>query len=66
MEEKNDKKIMCYKCKKELEPQKTYFNYLDHSFFTDVLRCPDCGEVFIPEDLVKGRISEVEMQLEDK
>lgn len=66
MEENKDKKIMCYKCKKELELKKTYFNYLDHSFFTEILSCPDCGEVFIPEDLVKGRISEVEMQLEDK
>lgn len=64
MEEKN--KLICYKCNKELELKKTDFTYLGHSFFTDIPRCPECGLVFIPEELVKGRISEVEMQLEDK
>lgn len=49
-----------------MTPQKTYFNYLGHSFFTDILKCPDCGNVYIPEDLVKGRINQVEMELEDK
>ena len=58
--------LICYKCNKEMIPLKTYFSYLDHSFSHDILKCPDCGEVYIPEDLVKGRISEVEMQLEDK
>lgn len=64
MEEKN--KLICYKCNKELELKKTDFTYLGHTFFTDIPRCPECGIVFIPEELVKGRISEVEMQLEDK
>jgi len=57
---------ICHKCQKEMIPQKTDFSYLGHSFYTDILRCPDCGQVYIPEDLVKGRIAEVEMQLEDK
>jgi len=59
-------KLICYKCQKELELKKTDFSYLDHSFFTEVPVCPECGLVFISEDLVKGRISEVEMQMEDK
>ncbi|HWQ30407.1 MAG TPA: hypothetical protein VN549_05390 [Negativicutes bacterium] len=61
-----NKVIICCKCQKELAPKKVYFNYLGHSFFTDILKCPECGEVYIPEELVKGRMSEVEMQLEDK
>ena len=60
------KKLICCKCQKELELKKTDFTYLGHSFFTDVPRCPECGMVYISEKLVKGRISEVEMQLEDK
>jgi hypothetical protein len=36
------------------------------SFPADILRCPECGQVYSPEDLVKGRIAAVEMQLEDK
>jgi len=62
----DNKVIICCKCKKELIPKKVYFKYSGHSFFTDILKCPDCGEVFIPEELVKGRMAEVEMQLEDK
>ena len=61
-----NKVIICCKCQMELVPKKVYFNYLGHSFFTDILKCPECGEVYIPEELVKGRMSEVEMQLEDK
>lgn len=60
------KTIICYQCQKELVPTKTYLSYLDHSFYADILRCPECGEVFIPEELAKGRIANVEMQLEDK
>ncbi len=61
-----EKKLICCKCKKELEPRKTDFTYLGYSFFTELPRCPECGLVYISEELVKGRISEVEMQMEDK
>jgi predicted RNA-binding Zn-ribbon protein involved in translation (DUF1610 family) len=59
-------KIICHQCQIALKPVKTYFKYLEHSFHADVLKCPKCGLVFIPEDLAKGRMAEVEMQLEDK
>lgn len=58
--------MICHACQKEMEPRKTDFSYLGHTFYADMLRCPDCGLVYIPEDLAKGRISEVEMQMEDK
>ncbi len=61
-----NKNLICCKCNKKLEPKKTDFTYLGHSFFTEILRCPECGEVFIDEDLVNGRIAMVEMELEDK
>jgi len=60
------KKLVCCKCNKELEMIKTDFSYLGHVFYTDVPRCPVCGQVYISEELVRGRISDVEMQLEDK
>lgn len=60
------RKLVCHRCRKELEPRKTDFTYLGHTFYADMLRCPECGEVFIPEETVRGRIAEVEMQLEDK
>ena len=37
-----------------------------HNFHTDILCCPKCGEVFLPEPLVTGRMAEVERELEDK
>ncbi len=60
------RKLICFTCNKELELKKADFSYLGHTFFTEVPRCPECGMVYISEELVKGRISEVEMQLEDK
>jgi hypothetical protein len=50
----------------EMLPAPTGFSYLGHAFRTDVLRCPSCGQVFIPESLAKGRMAEVETTLEDK
>jgi hypothetical protein len=58
--------LICQKCRLELEPRKTDFTYLGHTFYADMLKCPGCGEVYIPEELAKGRIAEVEMQMEDK
>ncbi|NLK64488.1 MAG: DNA-binding protein [Tissierellia bacterium] len=61
-----DKGLICCKCNKKLEPKTTHFTYLGHSFSTEILKCPVCGEVFIDEELVKGRIALVETELEDK
>jgi len=65
MEEGKDK-LVCFRCNKELVSAKTDFTYLGHTFYTEVPRCPECGQVYISEELVKSRISDVEMQLEDK
>ena len=61
-----EKKMICHKCRVELVPKKTFFNYLGHNFNTDLPCCPVCGEVFIPEKLVRGRVTAVEQELEDK
>ncbi len=57
---------ICQACNRELVPRKTDFSYLGHSFYADILACPQCGQVFIPEEMARGRIAEVEMRLEDK
>lgn len=61
-----NKSMMCARCNVELTLAKAYFSYLDHSFHTEVLRCPQCGQVFIPENLARGKMAEVEISLEDK
>jgi uncharacterized protein with PIN domain len=58
--------MVCNKCNLELVPTNANFSYLGHSFRAEVPRCPGCGQVFIPEKLAKGRIAEVESELEDK
>jgi hypothetical protein len=45
---------------------KVAISYLGNAFPVDLLRCPGCGLVFIPEDLALGKMAEVERLLEDK
>lgn len=61
-----NKVLLCDPCQTELKVSQVFLNYLGSSFHADLLKCPKCGQVYIPEDLVKNRVAEVEMQLEDK
>ena len=61
-----DRTMICNKCRIPLTYRKTEFQYMGHSFSADVLRCTECGQVFIPEETVKGRMNEVEMVFESK
>jgi len=61
-----DEQLYCDLCEAELKPQKTHFTYLGHAFQAELPRCPLCGQVYIDEELVKGRMAQVEMELEDK
>lgn len=61
-----DKKLICSRCNVALELHKAHFSYLDHSFSTEVLRCPVCGQVYIPESLAKGKMAQVEVSIEEK
>jgi hypothetical protein len=35
-------------------------------FEEELLKCPECSQVFIPEDLAMGKILDVESALEEK
>lgn len=58
--------MICEKCKEELQLKKTKLTYLDHQIIHELLCCPSCGQVFVPEELASGRMREVETLLEDK
>lgn len=58
--------LICDRCKVEMEEIDTNFSYLDRTFRHKALRCPECGQVFLPEKLVTGRMSEVESLIEEK
>jgi len=62
----SEQSLICAACQCPLEKKRVDFEYLTHTFFADALRCPCCGQVYLPEDLVTGRVAEVEMELEDK
>ena len=58
--------MLCVKCDAVLEKGKSKFEYLERVFESEVLRCPKCGQVFLSEDLVAGRIKRLEEAVEDK
>ena len=57
---------ICDLCHVALEMFRTDFSYMNRGFHTDTLRCPECGQIYLPEELVRGRMAEVEYSLEDK
>ncbi|MGI6737222.1 MAG: DVU_1557 family redox protein [Anaerovoracaceae bacterium] len=60
------RKLLCDRCKVELEEIDVQFTYLNKNFRHKVPRCPKCGQVSLPEELVLGRMDEVEKSLEEK
>ena len=58
--------MICCKCNKEMVEKETVFQYLGREMTYPVLRCPQCGQAYVPEDLVKTKIHEVETMLEEK
>ena len=61
-----DEKLICDKCNVEMQLIEVQFKYLSRSFRYKVPRCPQCGQVSLPEELVNGRMSEVEAMIEEK
>ncbi|WP_115028377.1 DVU_1557 family redox protein [Acetobacterium bakii] len=58
--------LICLKCNVPLEMDTAYFSYLGFNFNTEVPTCPVCRQMFLSEELVGGKVTEVEMGLEDK
>ena len=62
----SEKQLICASCQCPLVKKRVDFAYVGHTFFADALRCPSCGQVYLPEELILGRVAEVEKELEDK
>jgi uncharacterized C2H2 Zn-finger protein len=58
--------LICNKCGVSLKPAIVKIVYLDREMQTELMKCPICGQVFISEELVQGKIRHVEEALEDK
>lgn len=61
-----EEKLICDKCNVEMQLIEVQFKYLSRSFRYKVPRCPQCGQASLPEELVNGRMSEVEAMIEEK
>ena len=59
-------KLECGKCGVALSEKKVNFEYLKQNFFAEILACPVCGQVYVPEELAKGKMADVERTLEEK
>jgi len=64
--ENNDTQLVCVKCDIPLQIQEVRFKYLGYEFKHNFPRCPRCGQVYISEKEVNGKIKEVEETLEEK
>ena len=58
--------LECCRCKTSLTVKKVNFDYLAHNFFADVPVCPECGQVYVSEELAKGKMADLERHLEEK
>ena len=56
----------CAQCNQPLQPAKVHVTYLNSVFNVELMACPGCGFILVPEDLATGKMLEVEQLLEDK
>jgi hypothetical protein len=64
--QQNTANILCARCGLELKPGKVTLTYMGSNFPVELLKCEQCGLVFISEDLALGKMLQVERALEDK
>ncbi len=58
--------LMCNRCKKTLEIRDVTFRYLSYEVTEPLPCCPECGQVYLDEALVRGKMLEAETEMEDK
>jgi len=68
MKEENEQNLpwICDKCKKPVQLGKVKTYYLGGNFEVELMQCPECGKVYVSQELATGKMLEVEKGLEDK
>ncbi len=62
----SENKLICKRCNVPLEEIEAKFTYLEKHFSHKVPRCPQCGQVYFTEELVQGKIRQLEYSMEEK
>ena len=58
--------MICARCDVDLVPTKINLHYQGHRITEEFPVCPICGNLYIPEDVVSGKMVKVEASLEEK
>ena len=58
--------LLCSRCSCKLENIEIHVTYLERHFTHKVPRCPQCGQIYISEELAEGRMAQLEKSLEEK
>jgi rubredoxin len=61
-----DLEWVCEKCGQQLVAGPVRVEYLGNEFTAELPRCPQCGLVYVTEEVAMGKMAEVEQLLEDK
>jgi NAD-dependent SIR2 family protein deacetylase len=59
-------RVTCVKCGIALTPGKVTLSYMGSNFPVELPKCCRCGQVYITEELARGKMQQVEATLEDK
>lgn len=60
-----ESKMICSRCNKAMVLKTLTFSYLGKNGTVETLRCPECGRVYISEELREGYIHTLEFFLEE-
>ncbi|OYP11529.1 hypothetical protein C8E03_102194 [Lachnotalea glycerini] len=58
--------FICEKCGIPLIKSQVRFKYMNNAFPVELLMCPKCKFIYVPEELAMGKVLKVEKSLEDK
>lgn len=62
----SEQQMKCNRCGCPLIMAEVKFSYLERHFTHKVPRCPQCGQVYISEELAEGKMAQLEKSLEEK
>jgi hypothetical protein len=60
------RKLICTFCDKEIGSKEVSFEYFDHRLERKIPCCESCGQCYVSKPFARGKIRNVEIEMEDK